>query len=84
MLKQYQQVILNRDSLKDNFFGKPYTLQRGQQGMVMEIYKKPGTPTGYDVEFFDEHGDSVALVILHESDLLPLKEVNAPSTQKVA
>ena len=72
--KQYQEVMLNKDSLQDEFFGEPVELQRGQRGVVMEIYEKPGIPVGYDVEFFDENGESIALVTLHENDLLPLEK----------
>jgi hypothetical protein len=72
--KQYQEVTLNLDSLQDEFFGEPVELRRGQRGTIMEIYEQAGIPTGYDVEFFDEEGESVALVTLRESDLLPFEQ----------
>lgn len=80
MFKQYQDVVLIRDSLTDTFFGKPISLRQGQQGIIMEIFNRPGVPTGYDVEFFDDNGDTIAVTIVKEDDIAPLS-AKTPKSQ---
>ncbi len=83
MFKQYQEVILIRDSLQDTFFGEPVNLQQGQRGRIMEVYNRRGLPTGYDVEFFDEAGETIAVTIVQEGDIAPLSaEIAKPKNIK--
>ena len=69
MFEQYQKVVLVRDSLQDTFFGEPVDLRRGKEGVIMEVYNRPGFPTGYEVEFFDEDGETIAVTTVHEGDI---------------
>jgi len=83
MFKQYQQVILIRDSLQDTFFGEPVALRQGQRGMIMEVYNRPGFPTGYDVEFFDEAGETIAVTLVQEGDIASLSaDISKPNNIK--
>jgi len=51
--------------------------------MIMEVYNRPGFPTGYDVEFFDEAGETVAVTIVQEGDIAPLSiEATKPKSIK--
>jgi hypothetical protein len=69
MFKQYQEVVLVRESLQDTFFGTPVDLRRGQQGVIVEVYNRLGCPTGYDVEFFDADGETIAVTTVQEGDI---------------
>lgn len=44
----------------------------------------PNLPIGYNVEFFDEAGDTVAVATLEEKDLMPLADVLKDGCQEVA
>jgi hypothetical protein len=82
MFKQYQEVVLVRDFLQDTFFGKPVDLRQGQQGVIMEVYNHLGLPTGYDVEFFDEDGETISVTTVQEGDIAPLS-VEKPKPKSV-
>jgi hypothetical protein len=75
VFKMYQEVVLIRESVKDNFFGEPVTVRKGQRGVVMLICKVPDVPSiGYAVEFFDKKGETIAVSIVEESDIAAMPE----------
>lgn len=76
MFKQYQPVELVKDTMSDKTFGKPVQLREGQRGIIVEIYKQPGLPIGYEVEFFDVQGDTIALMPLTKEMIRPVQ--NSP------
>jgi hypothetical protein len=73
---QYQEVQLKRE-IKDLFFGEHVTVKPGIRGVVMEIYPRTEIETGYDVEFFDKTGNTIAVTTVQESDLEPWVERTA-------
>jgi hypothetical protein len=44
----------------------------------------PGLPIGYNVEFFDDAGETIAVATLEEKDLAPLPGRLQESNQEVA
>lgn len=83
MLKQYQEVELVKDIMSDETLGEPVLLHAGQKGVIVEIHESPSVPyPGYDVEFFDETGDTVAVMIVREEDIRALSK--RPSAEEVA
>jgi len=60
MFSQYDKVKLRKDRPEDG-------LRAGSQGYVVEAYSSPHQ--GYDVEFLDENGRTLALVTLAADDL---------------
>lgn len=85
MFKQYQEVELVEDMMSDELLGKPVKLHRGQRGVIVEIHRAPGLPAGYDVEFSNEHGETVAVIIVTEEKIKPLRQKHLPSSnQEVA
>ena len=83
MFKMYQEVIFAGESFKDTFFGKPVTVKNGQRGVIMLINKAAHVPhVGYEVEFFDETGDTVAVSSVKESEIAPCPE-DSPNAKKV-
>jgi hypothetical protein len=72
MLKQYQEVRLNKERLVEKLLDKTIVLCRGQEGIIVEVHKIPGLPIGYTVEFFNEKGDGFAVSTLEEKYLTPI------------
>jgi hypothetical protein len=64
MFAQYSNVVLLRD---DPVSG----LKSGAVGVVVEVYSRPSV--GYDVEFMDERGRTLALLTLKSEDLKAAK-----------
>ena len=79
MFKQYQDVQLKCDSLKEIFFDGPVELKKGQRGIIMDVLIMPNLPVGYNVEFFDESDETIAVATLEEKDLAPLTVVREKS-----
>lgn len=71
MLKQYQEVRLNKDRLVEKLLDKTIVLHKGQEGIVVEVHKVPGLPIGYTVEFFNDKGEGIAVSTLEEKYLTP-------------
>lgn len=70
MFKQYQEVELSHDMMSDELLGDPVQLKEGQKGVIVEIHSNKGVPDkGYDVEFFDDEGNTVAVMIVKEGDI---------------
>jgi hypothetical protein len=74
MFKQYQQVQLKLKTFKDTFFGKLVELKEGQRGIVMDVLVMPDLPIGYNVEFFDNSGKTIAVSTLEEKNLAPIAD----------
>jgi len=75
MFKQYQEVELSHDMMSDELLGDPVQLKEGQKGVIVEIHTSKGIPyKGYDVEFFDDSGNTVAVMIVKEDDIRPTHE----------
>ena len=73
LFKMYQEVVLVRESLKDNFFGEPVVVRKGQQGVIVHIHIVSGVPhVGYEVEFFDKNDETVAVSTVEENDIAAL------------
>ncbi len=69
----YQRVVLVRESLKDKLFGEPVTVRKGQKGVIVMVYVTKDVPyVGYEVEFFDEHHETIAVSTVKEEDIAPL------------
>ena len=86
LFKMYQEVVLVRDWVKDDF-GETTVARKGQRGQVMLICQAADVPSvGYAVEFFDKKGESVAVSIVEESDIAALPggypDVKAVKTKK--
>lgn len=82
MFKMYQKVVLVRESLKDTFFGKPVIVRKGQKGVVMLINQAKHIPyVGYEVEFFDKAGETIAVSSVKESDIAPFPE-DSPQSKR--
>ena len=71
MFKRYQQVQLKCKSFKDIFDDETVELKKGQRGIILDVLSMPNLPIGYNVEFFDKTGDTVAVTTLEEKDLSP-------------
>ncbi|MBA3991969.1 MAG: DUF4926 domain-containing protein [Cyanobacteria bacterium DS2.3.42] len=83
MMKQYQDVELVKDMMSDESLGEPVLLRKGQKGVIVEIHSSSEVPyPGYDVEFFDDAGDTVAVMIVREEDIRALSK--RPSAEEVA
>jgi len=83
MLKQYQDVELVKDMMSDESLGEPVLLRKGQKGVIVEIHTNSEVPyPGYDVEFFDDSGDTVAVMIVREEDIRALSKQS--SAEEVA
>lgn len=83
MLKQYQDVELTKDMMSDETLGEPVMLRKGQKGVIVEIHKTSDVPyPGYDVEFFNDDGDTVAVMIVREEDIKAASK--KPSAEEVA
>ncbi len=81
MFKQYQEVELSHDMMSDELLGDPVQLKEGQKGVIVEIHTSKGIPhKGYDVEFFDDNGNTVAVMIVKEDDIRPTSESHARKT----
>jgi hypothetical protein len=73
--KMYQQVILVCESAKDDVFGEPTIVRKGQKGVIVLICQTPDVPSiGYAVEFFDKKGETVAVSIVEENDIAALPD----------
>lgn len=82
-MKQYQDVELVKDMMSDESLGEPVLLRKGQKGVIVEIHSSSEVPyPGYDVEFFDDAGDTVAVMIVREEDIRALSK--RPSAEEVA
>lgn len=46
-----------------------YGLLAGAKGTVLLIYEEPHLPIGYEVEFLDETGNTLAVVTLNGKDI---------------
>ena len=71
MFKQFEEVELTHEMLSDDFIDETVPLKEGQKGVVLEIYSRPGVPNGYDVEFFDDDHNTVAVMIVEAKDIRP-------------
>lgn len=74
MFKQYQPVELVKDMMSDELLGAPVQLREGQRGIIVEIHEQPGLPVGYDVEFFDEEGETLAVMIMTKDLIRPVHD----------
>lgn len=63
MIKEYDVVTLGRDIQEEN-------LKAGMKGKVVMIYNEPNLPTGYEIEFMDKEGNTIALITLTEKDII--------------
>jgi hypothetical protein len=72
MFRQYAVVKLKKDILSNNFEGEAVQLRSGQKGEIVEIYRRPGFPIGYEVEFVNDKTETVALVTVQASDIEPV------------
>lgn len=81
MFKQYQEVELSHDMMSDELLGDSVQLKEGQKGVIVEIHTSKGIPyKGYDVEFFDDNGNTVAVMIVKEEDIRPTGESHGQKT----
>lgn len=62
MFSELDIVILKSDL-------KEYRLKKGDVGTVVQVYEKG---KAYEVEFVNNEGETLALVTLKESDVLPV------------
>ena len=70
MFEEYQIVRLKKDFPKHN-------LPMGVIGTILLVYdKKPDLPRGYEVEFVDSQGKSLAQITVYEEDLEEVKVLN--------
>lgn len=70
MFNQYEEIELIHDMMSDELLGEPVQLKAGQKGIIVEIHSSTGVPyKGYDVEFFDDDGNTVAVMIVKEEDI---------------
>lgn len=75
MLQDYDIVRLTRDLVDvEDSNGKLMTIPAGTYGTILIVYcAKLGypenTPPDYEVEFGDDSGNTIALVIVNEADL---------------
>ena len=72
MFRQYDSVKLKKQLLTDNCVGEPVQLYPGQRGVIVEIYRTPGHPLGYEVEFFNDKSETIGLMTVQASDIEPL------------
>lgn len=84
MFKQYQEVELTHDMMSDDLLGEIVPMHRGQRGVIVAIHKVVGVPTGYDVEFFDDDGETVAVMIVLKNDIKPLTEEPPKSKRRAS
>ena len=70
----YQDVVLLRDIPEEG-------LCAGDVGTMVDRHDVPGRETGYNVEFFDMLGNTVALVILSASALRAPSRVDRPAVR---
>lgn len=84
MFTQYQKVELTHNMISDNTLGKRVPLRAGQKGVIVEIHESPEVPyKGYDVEFFDDAGNTAAVMIVKEQDIKPVPQ-GLSTTEEVA
>jgi len=83
MFKQYQEIELTHEMLSDDLLGEVIPMKKGQHGVILEIYTRPGTPNGYDVEFFDSHHNTVAVMVVEAKDIKPRTKKANRSKSKV-
>jgi hypothetical protein len=70
MFEEYQVVRLRKDFPEHN-------LPMGVTGTILLAYeKKPNLPGGYEVEFVDDHGKTLALLTVYEEDIEEVLEPN--------
>ncbi len=68
--KMYQEVVLVRGAVYDDLFGGPVKIRKGQEGVVVLINITAGVSyVGYEVEFFDSKGETIAVSTVKETDL---------------
>ncbi len=73
--KMYQEVVLVRKSLEDDFFGEPVTVKKGQTGVIVLINIATDVPyVGYEVEFFDDKDETIAVSTVKEEDISALPD----------
>lgn len=65
--KQYDAVELIREMMSNGSIWPASLLRAGQRGVIVEIYSSD--KKGYDVEFFDDAGNTVALMVMKEDDI---------------
>ncbi len=65
--KQYDSVELLREMMSDGTLSSVALMRAGQKGVIVEVYSQDND--GYDVEFFDNDGNTVALMIMKEGDI---------------
>jgi hypothetical protein len=70
--KQYDGVELTHELMSDGTMGEPIMMREGQRGVIVEIYTAPSL--GFHVEFFDDAGDTVAVMIVEDQNLRPLRK----------
>lgn len=63
MIHEYDIVELIRDIPSEN-------VTAGMKGIVVMVYNEPNMPEGYEVEFIDKTGATIALITLKKEDLL--------------
>lgn len=63
--KLYQQVVLSKDLPEEN-------LQKGDVATIVEIIEKENK-TGYCLEFFDNEGNTLKVIVVNESYISEIK-----------
>ena len=74
MIAEHSLVVLDADPPHEN-------LTRGDVGTVVHVYKEG---KGYEVEFVDGGGQTVALVTVASGDVRPIKAGELLHTRKTA
>ena len=70
MITEHSLVVLDSDPTDDK-------LTRGDVGTVVHVYRDG---KGYEVEFVDDGGQTVALVTVGANDVRPIKAGELPET----
>ncbi len=61
----YKQIVLSRDLPEEN-------LQRGDVATIVEVIEKENK-TGYCLEFFDNDGNTVKVIVVSKADIAEIK-----------
>ena len=75
--KMYQEVVLVCESVKGDLLceSESTRVRKGQEGVIVLVNVTTGVPyIGYVVEFFDKHGETIAVSSVKESDIAALPD----------
>lgn len=73
--KLFDSVVLERNLPQ-------HRVGRGDVGAVVMVYDMPGLPLGLEVEFFDEDGETLAVLTLDADDVRPANNEDRPLSHK--